>query len=218
MSKGREAILGSIRSALEAGRAAGWAPPVSEPPDFHEVDARNIEPGDTEALRDRFRVRLEKLGDSVRRISKGELAGQIDALMHERGLRAGVVESAVARVLGAGFPSGFSLANDKTTMFAADIALVLADYGVAETGTLVFVHVPGRSRLITVAPPLQLVVLLASTLLPDLVDVLKLMRDVDPAHQMVWVTGSSRTADIDGILVRGAHGPKELVVFLLEDV
>jgi len=215
VSKGRDAILASIRGALDAGRAAGWAPPASQPPDFHDVETRYLDDHDPEALRVRFQDRLVKLGDSVRRIRVADVQEEVEAFSRERGLQSGVAEAAAIELTGTS--ARRSLANDKTTMFAADHALVLADYGVAETGTLVFVHAPGRSRLITIAPPLQLVVLRASTLLPDLVDALAIMRDVDPANSVAWITGSSRTADIDGILIRGAHGPKELAIFMIED-
>lgn len=67
-----------------------------------------------------------------------------------------------------------------------------------------------------IAPPLQIVLLPIARLLPDVVDAIDRLRARPSREGVVWVTGSSRTADIDGILVRGAHGPKELVVLVLE--
>ena len=72
----------------------------------------------------------------------------------------------------------------------------------------------------TVFPETHLIVGYTSQLVPDLKDALKNVRkkyeDNFPS-QISLITGPSRTADIEKTLVLGAHGPKELYVFLIED-
>jgi L-lactate dehydrogenase complex protein LldG len=72
----------------------------------------------------------------------------------------------------------------------------------------------------TVFPEIHIVVGYSSQLVPDLKNALKQLRtkyeDNFPSV-ISLVTGPSRTADIEKTLVLGAHGPKELYVFLIED-
>jgi L-lactate dehydrogenase complex protein LldG len=101
-------------------------------------------------------------------------------------------------------------------MAAADLGITAADYAVADTGTLVLASRPGHARLVSLLPPLHAVVLAPEALLPDL-DALssRLARDLagpDGPSNIVFVTGPSRTADIELSLTRGVHGPKELHV------
>jgi L-lactate dehydrogenase complex protein LldG len=214
---GRDTILASVREALSAGRQAGWIP--KDHPAHHEAEGsvRQLEEANPALLKERFRARLEKLGDRVHFVRSAELAGVLQALLKERSLHQGVATDAALALAGNALAPHYKPCDGKQAAFAADHALVLADWAIAETGTLVFEHPPGTPRLITIAPPLQLVLLPIARLLPDVVDAIDRLRHLPPREGVVWVTGSSRTADIDGILVRGAHGPKELVVFVLEE-
>ena len=75
-------------------------------------------------------------------------------------------------------------------------------------------------RQIFVHPEIHLVLAYSSQLVGDLKDaLLKLKKKYDPKmpSMVTLITGPSRTADIEKTLVMGAHGPKELYVFLLED-
>jgi L-lactate dehydrogenase complex protein LldG len=70
-------------------------------------------------------------------------------------------------------------------------------------------------------PPIHIVVAFASQILPDINDGLEFIKAKyhDSLPSMIsLVTGASRTADIEKTLVLGAHGPKELAVFLVDDL
>jgi L-lactate dehydrogenase complex protein LldG len=72
----------------------------------------------------------------------------------------------------------------------------------------------------TVFPEIHIVVAYSSQLVPDLKDAFKeIKKKYEPEFPSVisLITGPSRTADIEKTLVMGAHGPKELYVFLIED-
>ena len=76
-------------------------------------------------------------------------------------------------------------------------------------------------RTLTVYPPIHWVVARSSQLVPRLKDAFGLLRqrysDQNYPSMVSTITGPSRTADIEKTLVLGAHGPRELWVFLLED-
>jgi L-lactate dehydrogenase complex protein LldG len=75
-------------------------------------------------------------------------------------------------------------------------------------------------RRMVVFPEVHLVVAYASQLVPDLKEALvKIRKKYDPRlpSMITLITGPSRTADIEKTLVMGAHGPKELYVFFIED-
>jgi L-lactate dehydrogenase complex protein LldG len=99
----------------------------------------------------------------------------------------------------------------------ADIGITSADYALAETGTLVMLSSPREARLISLLPPVHVAVFPRSRMLANLDELLSILPN--PAEQtssMVLITGPSRTADIEQILVRGVHGPGEIHAVVVE--
>lgn len=101
---------------------------------------------------------------------------------------------------------------------AAEVGIGPADHGIVESGTIVLVHGPAHPRSISLLPPVHIAVLRASALVTDLHELFEGMhRDgYAVASAITFVTGPSRTADIEMILTRGVHGPRELHVVLIE--
>jgi L-lactate dehydrogenase complex protein LldG len=94
-----------------------------------------------------------------------------------------------------------------------DVGITGADYALADTGTLVMLASPREARMISLLPPAHLAIVPAGCILSGLDELFALLPD--PAAQtssMVLITGPSRTADIEQILVRGVHGPGEIAV------
>ena len=78
---------------------------------------------------------------------------------------------------------------------------------------------PQEARLISLLPPVHIAVFSRSRILANLKELLSVVPN--PAEQtssMVLITGPSRTADIEQILVRGVHGPGEIYAVIVEDV
>jgi len=94
------------------------------------------------------------------------------------------------------------------------LALVEAQWGVAETATVAFSYLHSESTQPHFLAETVVVLLKKERLLPHLK---ALFGKLSPKEQrdLVLVTGPSRTADIEKILILGAHGPKRLVVILL---
>ncbi len=106
----------------------------------------------------------------------------------------------------------------KNLLADASVGVTGADWLLAETGSVVLVHRTGRPRVLSLLPRHHFVVASSGQLVPNLDEVIPRLEQLhaDPDFPAVTiVTGSSRTADIEKILIRGVHGPQNLEVFLL---
>jgi L-lactate dehydrogenase complex protein LldG len=100
-----------------------------------------------------------------------------------------------------------------------DIALTMADYGIAETGTLVIDSSSEELRLATMISEIHVAVIPKSRIRAtseDMYAELKAYMSKSPDY-LAFVTGPSRTADIERVLALGVHGPLELHILMLED-
>jgi L-lactate dehydrogenase complex protein LldG len=103
----------------------------------------------------------------------------------------------------------------------ARVGLVWADYGVAETGTLVHMDESDEERMLWTLPATSLCLLERGRVVPDLEALAAvinehLSRPGTPGPQVSLVTGPSRTADIEGQLTIGVQGPARLVIILFD--
>jgi len=100
------------------------------------------------------------------------------------------------------------------------IGITRCEYLVARLGTVMVSSRVSPGRRMNVFPEIHLILATTSQLVPDLKQALQNIRKKygeDFPSMISLITGPSRTADIEKTLVMGAHGPKELYVFLLED-
>ncbi|MCX6247930.1 MAG: lactate utilization protein [Bacteroidetes bacterium] len=100
------------------------------------------------------------------------------------------------------------------------LGITRCEYLIARLGTVMVSSHISPGRRMTVFPEIHIVVAYTSQLVPDLKDALKNIRKKyeDNFPSLIsLITGPSRTADIEKTLILGAHGPKELYVFLIED-
>ncbi len=103
--------------------------------------------------------------------------------------------------------------------FDADAGMTSVDYGVAETGTLAVAARPGQGRAISLLSPIHIALLRSSGIVSDLSVLIERViteREELPSA-LTFITGPSRTADIELVLTVGVHGPKELHVVLIEE-
>ena len=129
----------------------------------------------------------------------------------------------------------FALGNDPVSMLGLSVvftdspyetaALERCDAGVsgcdclvAQTGGILVTSASAGGRVLSVLPPHHVVIASTAQLVGDLSDAFSHLRkshDEVPAFAS-FITGPSRTGDIERILVLGAHGPKKLTVLLLQ--
>ena len=97
--------------------------------------------------------------------------------------------------------------------------VTLSRAAIAETGTVVLWSGPQSPRLLSLVPPVHIVIVDAHTVYDTLSEVMHAERWSDglPTN-VILVSSPSKTADIQQTLAYGAHGPKQLIVMLVEDV
>jgi len=103
----------------------------------------------------------------------------------------------------------------------AELGISGADYGLADTGTLVLRTSPTQDRVTSLLPPIHVAIMESKCVLSSSDDlIVKLMVDIEEAADLdsciTLITGPSLTADIELNLVLGIHGPRELHVIILE--
>ena len=165
--------------------------------------ATTIEPQEVAATSSRepedlwreFAAKLSSLGGRMAEIS------EIEALQNET-----VWTDDDARTLLKGrFPS------NPAEIWSAKIGITTADLAVAESGSLLLSAQPGRRRMASLSPEIHVVLIPKDRIVATLEEALAKL----PDRTNVLITGTSRTADIESVLVRGVHGPREVWVVVL---
>ena len=103
---------------------------------------------------------------------------------------------------------------DKHDIFGFDVGVSTAQAAIAETGTLVLDSACERHRLVSLVPPVHIAIVNASSIVDTLSDVLALLQKKEISPAITFITGPSRTADIELTLAIGVHGPQELYVIV----
>ena len=99
-----------------------------------------------------------------------------------------------------------------------DMGVTLVDFGIAETGTLVLNSDSEETRLSTMLCETHVAILEESMIRQTALCMADELNDLvkHPSSYTAFITGASRTADIERVLALGAHGPLELVILLVE--
>jgi L-lactate dehydrogenase complex protein LldG len=101
------------------------------------------------------------------------------------------------------------------------VGITSADFCMADTATLVMRTRPGQARSVSLLPLIHVAVIHRDQIIADLRELYTLLK-WDPAHQkegltncMTFVSGPSKTADIEATMVHGAHGPREVYIYVI---
>ena len=211
----RREILRAIRENLKPrGIAPGSAEPVQS-----TADPGPMARGSTA----RFTERLAAVGAHCTVLSsETDAADALARILSGAGARrvAGSDAPLVQRLLRP-LHDRFQIADlerlSRDELFACDVGVTTAQWGIAETGTLVLESARERSRLLSLVPPIHVAVLSTRCICESLGDALGRVRQA-ASHAITFITGPSRTSDIELTLVVGVHGPQTVHVLLLEDV
>lgn len=215
MGSARSEILDRIRASLASDRAKTEGielPPVLRSPGSGGDGALFVE-------------RLMALGAHVYRPEPGEDLGSVLSGVLE-GLGAKLVAVSDGEGLGDAIPH-FEGGREVLTgdvpreqLFRCDAGISGVQAAIAETGTLVLATDSERHRLTSLVPEVHVAVVRTSDVVPSLDEAMTRFgaRPGGPPRCVTFITGPSRTADIELQLVVGVHGPRELhVVFMSED-
>ena len=109
-----------------------------------------------------------------------------------------------------------TIEEQKEEVFSVDCGITTTYGGVADTGSVILVPNAKEPRLLSLAPPIHLAILEVERIFPTLGAFLKRgdFQNHTPSN-LVFVTGPSRTADIELTLTVGVHGPKVELVALV---
>lgn len=218
---------------------ASTAPRPARPGAAAEAIRRELSERWPQAL-DRFREEFERVAGVFHRVPTLEaVPGVITAIARERGAtrlvswdpgalgfdpapaltREGLAVTAVR----AGQENEASRQRHRAEAAAAQIGITGADFVLAETGTLILLSGTGRPRSTSLLPDVHVAVFSRDRLLETLeqVGVMLEALHADPDQSMSganinFITGPSRTADIELTLTRGVHGPKEVHAVFVE--
>lgn len=157
-----------------------------------------------------------------------ELRDFIAGLVHEKGVSSFVMwETESLNSLGlkellTGEGLRQIISNDNNVIAEVGMGITGADYAIADTGTLVLFTDEKRPRGVSLLPPVHLAIVRRLDIVSDISELFIILKQRLNAGQsvpscMTFITGPSRTADIELNLTLGVHGPKELYVLIMSD-
>jgi L-lactate dehydrogenase complex protein LldG len=206
----RENILHKVRTAL--GRSAG-APPTDAPPPVR----LRIPEVEMEARIASMKMRIEALAGKTARTCDPR-AYVAEAIAGKTAVASNAPFLAECGITAlAGVRSGVTDREELRALCATlDVGITSADYALADTGTLVMIASPQEARMISLLPPAHIAVVPKDRILTGLDELFTVVpRPAEITSSMVLITGPSRTADIEQILVRGVHGPGQITVVIV---
>lgn len=126
-------------------------------------------------------------------------------------------EPAIQQLLG---HYGFPILSSDQNFADAEVGITTCEALIARNGSIMISNANEGGRRLSIYPPVHIVFAKASQLVMDIKHAMTLIKQRygnDMPTMLTTITGPSRTADIEKMLVLGAHGPKDLYVFLIED-
>ena len=231
-----------IRAEVARGRGAAagaTAPRPAHPRERLDVLRRELSERWRENL-DRFAREFERVAGVLHRVENaGQVPDVVARIAGERSMRKvvawpgatlglDVVAPLAARGLEAAAMPGTDVAPAERERLralaaAADLGVTAADVAIAETGTLVVISGAGRPRSTSLLPACHVAVFDREALVESLLQMGLVLEAWHDGAEPTWrgaainfITGPSRTADIELTLTRGVHGPKEVHAVFVE--
>ncbi|GLH72255.1 hypothetical protein GETHLI_07570 [Geothrix limicola] len=215
----RSAILGRLRASMDTGPLPGLDTAVLE---------RRAWPAAERVVR--LRKGMEAVHTEFLDATPADWPAVVRAFCDREGLKNllfGPASEAGAALADAWTPGGTQLLpydrpveTFKEELFTGvDAGFTDTVGGVAETGGLLLMPGPAEPRLMSLVPPIHIALLRASTIQNTFWSAVKSLgwgRRLPPNALMI--SGPSKTADIEQTLAYGVHGPKRLIVVLVQDL
>jgi L-lactate dehydrogenase complex protein LldG len=111
--------------------------------------------------------------------------------------------------------------RERAAVIASFIGVTSADFCLADTATLVLRNRPGEPRSVGLVPSIHVAVITIEQVLYDMRELFALLRWDERcrpeglSNYMSFISGPSKTADIEATMVHGAHGPREVHLFVV---
>jgi L-lactate dehydrogenase complex protein LldG len=113
--------------------------------------------------------------------------------------------------------------RQRAGIIASFIGVTSADFCLADTATLVMRNRPGQPRSAALVPSIHVAVIHLDQILSDMKELFALLRwderyrSEGLSNYMSFISGPSKTADIEATMVHGAHGPREVHLFVVTE-
>jgi L-lactate dehydrogenase complex protein LldG len=205
-------VIENVRRSL--GRTAQT--PLSLRPAIYP--ARQPESAEAEIAH--FLEEIKKLSGVGQRLKPDGIADSLKSLVVEQNIRKATVWNTTLlnqlgitdklRSLGVELVSPNA---DKHVMAQCDLGVTEADFILPETGTFALFSSAEKPRGVSLLPRIHLAIVTPSALRADMHQVFAEAKD---SHYLVFITGPSRTGDIELITTLGVHGPRNLYVWMME--
>ena len=206
-------VIENIRRSL--GRSAET--PVSPRPAIYG----SRQPASPDLEIERFLSEVLKLSGVACRLSASETGSSLKDIVAEQNIRKATVwDTPALRRLGITETLrslGVELVSPnagKHEMALCDLGVTEADYLLPETGTLVLYSSAEKPRGVSLLPRVHLAIVRPEMLRADMHQV---FAEAKNSHYLVFITGPSRTADIELTVTLGVHGPKNLYVWMIDE-
>jgi len=223
-----EEIIGRIKEALRFKASSPSHVKAAPPAGRDGATPRAwlpLVPADLEGWVETFARNCAELRTQYYRLtSLSEIAGKLSELKIGEDWK--LITSHRAPILDSTLPSlglPFIFLEDRPAIDdveRADVGITLCDALIAQTGSVLLTSRSAGGRALSVLPPHHVVIARESQSLPDLpaaFERLKATYADDYPSLITFITGPSRTGDIERVLVLGAHGPRVLTVLLVPD-
>ena len=234
----RQRFIGRVQEAL--GRQLGSPIAGSHPDELFGPLEEVMQPIAAEDVIGKFEEELQKVaGCTYRAATAGELEEILQRILRDHQAK-GVVYTRNPILDAASIPSklaawglesaawpnsetGNGRKPFKEQSLTAEIGISGVEFVLAESGSLVVTSRTEGAQIGSLAPPTHIALYRRSQVvayLDEVLDRLPVPTDPNqslPGRSIVFITGPSRTADIEQILIRGVHGPKEVHAILVED-
>ena len=205
-------VIENIRRSL--GRTSQTSP-VPRPAIYQ---SRQPETNDAEI--ETFLNEVKKLSGVGKKLSPSEIDSALQAIVEEQNIRKATVwetphlrQLGVTEILNSLGVELVSPNAGKHEMALCDLGITEADYLLPETGTLVLRSSAEQPRGVSLLPRIHLAIVRPEMLRADMHQV---FAEAKGQHYLVFITGPSRTADIELTVTLGVHGPKNLYVWMMD--
>jgi L-lactate dehydrogenase complex protein LldG len=238
MSGSRAEIFGKIRQALVKSRPKhhhGHSSAVSDLKQlFASVASRD-------GLVERFQTEFELVSgeycfftngaavvESLIELIETSASNQVAISEHPLCTRLGIIGALRAQLPGVTFlaedvaaDNAFDRTRLRNSMANVQLSITGAEYLIADTGTIVSVAGPQASRQISLLPSIHVVLATPSQIFPNMAELFLEIQNAHgpklPGSAITFITGPSRTADIEKVLIKGVHGPMRLLLAMVPD-
>ena len=201
----RDLIYKDVRDAIGMIPKSKRAPYPDYPDDFAFSEVRGPSTDNIENFKTNFNKAHGILCETIEELAQYFL---------DNNLKKGYCDPAIWKKIQNFFPKDIEVLTeyDREKYDDYEFGITKASGAIGETGTLILKDTETSTRLGALSPWVHVACLDKTKICRSVSDAIKTM-EKDP--NIIWVTGPSKTADIEGILIEGVHGPgKQLCLFL----